>query len=73
MRLGSRLTIVLAAFALLSAGPANAAPKIPSSLLVRLSQNPMAAVPVIVLGEPGSSAGSVADAIIQELRASRSS
>ena len=40
MRLGSRLTIALAAFALLAAGPANAAPKIPSSLLCRLSQNP---------------------------------
>ena len=63
MRLGSRLTIVLAAFALLAAGPANAAPKIPSSLLVRLSENPLAAVPVIVLGESGSSAVSVADAI----------
>ena len=63
MRLGSRLIIVFAAFALLAAGPANAAPKIPSSLLVRLSQNPLAAVPVIVLGEPGSTADFVRDAI----------
>ncbi len=35
----------------------------PPRCSVRLSQNPMVAVPVIVLGEPGTSAVSVADAV----------
>ena len=63
MRLGSRLTIAIAALALLAAGPANAAPKIPASLSVRMAQNPFAPLPVIVLGEPGSSSSSVGDLV----------
>ena len=63
MRLGSRLIISVAALALLAAGPANAAPKIPASLQVRMAQNPFAPLAVIVLGEPGSSSLSVSDAV----------
>ncbi len=63
MRLGIRLTIAVAALVLLSAGPANAAPTVPASLLVRMAQNPFAPLPVIVLGEPGSSSASVGDTV----------
>ncbi len=63
MRLGSRLIISVAALALLAAGPANAATKIPDSLQVRMAQNPFAPLAVIVLGEPGSSSLSVSDAV----------
>ena len=63
MRLGSRLIIAIAALALVTAGPANAAPKIPRQLLERLAQNPFAPVSVIVLGEPGSSSVSMGEAV----------
>jgi serine protease AprX len=63
MRLGSRLTIALAALALLAAGPANAAPTIPGPLREKLAKNPFAAVPVIVLGERGTSSSSVANSV----------
>jgi len=63
MRLGARLTIAIAALALLAAGPANAAPTIPRPLLEKLAKNPFATVPVIVLGQPGSSSTSVGDTV----------
>ena len=63
MRLGSRLTIAIAALALLAAGPANAAPTIPRPLLEKLAKNPFATVPVIVLGERGTSSSSVGNSV----------
>ena len=63
MRLGSRLTIAIAALALLAAGPANAATKIPASLQSSYGAEPIRSAPRDRAGRARQLVRSVGDTV----------